>query len=60
MRTFTGLPTAMFVSCVSRKFAWTHAVPPTKGSTCVPGETSCPGRTCRSPTVPSAGATMRV
>ena len=24
------------------------------------GDTSCPGRTCRSPTVPSAGATMRV
>ena len=60
MRMSTGSPTLMFVSCVSRKFACTHAVPPTNDRTCVPGDTSCPGRTCRSPTVPSAGATMRV
>ena len=28
--------------------------------TCVPGDTSCPGRTWRSPTVPSAGEAMTV
>ena len=30
MRTSAGSPTLMFVSCVSRKFAWTHEVPPDK------------------------------
>ena len=49
----------MLVNCVSRKFATTHRRFSTNVMTCVPGATSCPGRTCRSPTLPSSGATIR-
>src|SRR4029450_4474130 len=56
IRISTGSPTLMLVSCVSRKLAWTHRVSATNEITCVPGDTSCPGLTCRSPTVPSGGA----